>query len=217
MSIRGLTVKQRIELHIISKNGCWITNYKGGNSRPRIFINGKHHVLARAAYEVYKGTIPEKMCVCHTCDNGLCINPDHLFLGSQLDNIADRQQKNRQAKGSSNGHAKLTESQVAQIRDLLAERKLTHRQIADKFGVNPSIICTINTGKSWTHVDGIRIGAKINPRRVNAKLDDDKVKQIKKLLAEGMSTVKIGQLFGVATSTIGSISRNQAWTHVNPD
>ena len=215
MTTRGLTVKQRIELHIISKDGCWITDYKGGKTRPKIIINGKHHQLSRAAYQAYKGAIPEKMCVCHTCDNGLCINPDHLFLASQAENIADRQQKNRQAKGSAVGISKLMESQVEEIRDLLAEGKLTTRQIAEKFGVYSSLISSINTGKIWSHVE--EIGAKINTRRVNAKLDESKVKHIKKLLSEGMSASKIGELYGVGKSTIAAINQNRTWTHVNPE
>jgi DNA-binding CsgD family transcriptional regulator len=215
MTTRGLTIKQRIEVHIISRDGCWITDYKGGKTRPKIIINGKSHQLARAAYEAYKGVILENMCVCHSCDNGLCVNPEHLFLGTHAENMLDRDTKNRQAKGSGVGVSKLTESQVEEIRDLLAEGKLTTRQIADKFGVFSSTISMINKGERWNHVEGI--GDKINPKRTNAKLQKAQVKQIKKLLAEGMSTAKIGELFGVGKSTITAINQNRSWTHINPE
>jgi len=210
---QNLQIKERIEACIISKDGCWLTKYTGG--RPKIRINGKNHLLARKVYEVYKSVSPGNMLVCHTCDNPHCINPEHLFLGTHKDNMLDRNRKGRQAKGSRHGHAKLTETQVMKIRDLLSEKTLRICQIAEIFGVKPGIISDINTGKKWTHVQGI--GARINLRRSNAKLNDDQVKQIKKMLFEGISTRKIGQQFGVDHKTIVAIRQNKTWVHISFD
>jgi len=210
------TIQERIESRIISRNGygCWLTTYTR-RGRPQIFVGGKTRILSRVVYEVYKGVSPGDLFVCHNCDNRHCINPEHLFLGTHTDNMLDRDRKNRQPKGSAVGNSKLTESQVMEIRDLLAKGNLTGKQIGDIYNVHQCTISYINTGKTWTHIDGV--GAKINTWQFNRKLDDDKVKQIKKLLAEGMSSRKISELFGVGKSTLGSIRQNRTWTHINPE
>jgi len=75
---------------------CWLWNGATDiRGRGRIMVDGKLKLASRVAYEVFTGEIPESMNVCHTCDNPLCVNPFHLFLGTQVDNIKDRESKNR--------------------------------------------------------------------------------------------------------------------------
>lgn len=212
MAKHNLSIKERIESHIVCKNNCWTTDYKIHNGRPTIGINGKNFVLSRIVYEIYKGISPNNLFVCHTCDNPLCINPDHLFLGTPADNTLDCKRKNRLAKGSHHGRAKLTETQVIEIRNLLLQKTLTIRQISKIFDVSSSTISSINVGKHWTHVEGI--GSKLESRHTRAKLNDANVKQIKQLLAEGMSLRKIAKQFGVVPQTISDINHNKSWTHV---
>jgi DNA-binding Xre family transcriptional regulator len=215
MAIHKLSVKERIESRIVSKDNCWLTAYTHSKGRPEISINGKSHILSRVVYEVYKGKHPGNLFVCHSCDNPLCINPDHLWLGTAADNRLDCKKKNRQAKGSTMGNSKLTEVQVSEIRDLLAKKEFSHKQIGQRFGVSGRTVSSINAGTTWTHVEGI--GSQIAVERVTTKLDVEKVKQIKRLILEGMGTTKISNLFGVTKQTISCIKFGKIWKRVTLD
>jgi DNA-binding XRE family transcriptional regulator len=103
----------------------------------------------RVAYEVYRGPIPDGMHVCHKCDNRICVNPDHLFLGTHAENMADMSKKNRQARGADNGSAKLTEIDVRAIR---AENSKSQSELGKDYGVSQSYISKIKRRESWKHV-----------------------------------------------------------------
>jgi DNA-binding XRE family transcriptional regulator len=149
---RGLSTEERIEKHIVSKDDCWLTDFSSANNYPETLINGKKTRISHFIYKLHKGEIPEGMCICHTCDNTKCVNPDHLFLGTHQDNVKDKVKKNRQAKGSKHGKAKLNEEKVLEIQKLLAEKNLTQKEIGKKYGVHEQAISEIKRGKNWSHV-----------------------------------------------------------------
>jgi hypothetical protein len=108
----------------------------------------------RLAYELTFGPIPKDICVCHICDNPPCCNPNHLFLGTVLENNRDRKLKGRSPIGSRNVKAKLTEEQVLEIRKRYSE---THNDISDmasEYGISPNEMYRVITGKTWRHVPG---------------------------------------------------------------
>jgi len=112
-------------------------------------ISGTAVTLAhRYSYQLHYGINPEKMFVCHTCDIPACVSPDHLFLGSYLDNINDMNNKKRQAWGEKNGHSKLTANQVIGIKELL-RYGVTPTQIAKAYGLSHPTIHNIKTGTTW--------------------------------------------------------------------
>lgn len=117
---------------------------------------GKHRRAHRVAYALTYGSIPRGMFVCHKCDVPLCCNPDHLFAGTQFDNMRDMVRKGRNAKhpyqrGETNAYAKLTEGQIREIRACRA-RGLTFGQIGKKFSIRTSHAYNIVNRIQWGHV-----------------------------------------------------------------
>lgn len=105
----------------------------------------------RVAFEMHKGAIPSGMFVCHRCDNPICVNPDHLFLGTHAENMRDRNAKRRQAGaiGETNGRAKLSAQDILSIK---GERG-PQEQLAQKYGVSSSHISRIRRGETWRHLE----------------------------------------------------------------
>lgn len=116
-------------------------------------VSGRKYVAHRLAFQVATGTDPGEFLVCHSCDNRLCCNPAHLFLGTPHDNTRDMWNKGR-AKwlvGSAKHCAKVTEEQVRVIRRRLAVGE-AQKDLALEFGINRRSISAINTRRYWKHV-----------------------------------------------------------------
>lgn len=153
---KGTTLLERIHTKCISlDNGCieWTGWAPGGYGRIR--WKDKRVAVHRVIYEMNFGPIGD-LCVCHTCDNPRCVNPDHLFAGTRADNNADKTRKGRQAKGPGHGvrgekshFAKLTPEQVKSIRSM---RGIPQHRIATKFGVSQPQISNIMSNKRWSHI-----------------------------------------------------------------
>jgi transposase len=106
----------------------------------------------RVAFELVHGEIPEGMMVLHTCDNTLCCNPAHLYLGDHVQNMrdmVDRQRRKGVAAGSSNGRSKLSQEQAAEIRAIYADGSLSQEKIAARYGVSQFAISAIVRNKRY--------------------------------------------------------------------
>ena len=107
----------------------------------------------RVAYEEVVGPIPDGLFVLHKCDNRGCVRPDHLFLGTQLDNMRDCSRKGRKPGvprfGEQNPQSKLTADDVKEIRRI--GKSMSQQKIANMFGVSQTLIGLILRGKSWSH------------------------------------------------------------------
>jgi len=135
----------------VDDNGCWncTSHSLGSTGYPRIFFNKKITPISRVYHEKYKGKIPKGHMVRHTCDNPACINPSHLLAGTHQDNVDDKVRRGRQPRGESSGRAKLTESQVREIRKLANPSPTL---LGRKYGVSDTTIIDIRKGKIWKHV-----------------------------------------------------------------
>lgn len=139
---------------------CWIwlgsrnTEESGGHGRIRDYV-AKRNVLAhRLAYEVHhRVKLEPTVKVLHRCDIGACVNPAHLFLGSQADNMADMKAKGRghDNRGDGNGNARLTGDDVRYIREQLAKGR-SQRSLSLTFRVTARMIGLIARGQAWTHI-----------------------------------------------------------------
>lgn len=135
---------------------CW--NWTAGKDKDmygkfsiRIFRKVTHIRAHIYSWELFSGIQPvEGICVCHTCDNPSCVNPQHLFLATNAGNTRDKVNKGRQAKGETNGQSKLTEAQVIKIRELCFTT--TGAQLSKLFGVSHSVISAIIRRKTWRHI-----------------------------------------------------------------
>ena len=129
-------------------SGCWLwlgaLNAHGYGTIRNDLISGR--LAHRYSWALANGkTIPNDTFVCHACDNPACVNPDHLFLGTQKDNMRDMHRKGRNAPSPT---TKLTENQVREIRKSTDRNK----DIADRYGMNPSTISNIRARRIWSHV-----------------------------------------------------------------
>ena len=129
---------------------CWIwTGANNGKGYGQVTFDGKRQLAHRVIWQVFRGEIPEGKFVCHTCDTPACVNPDHLFLGTNADNIKDSYNKGRSnQQGEHNGNRKLTSEQVSEIR----ASSESCRVLARRFGIGKSQVSNIKTGVKWTNL-----------------------------------------------------------------
>jgi len=144
------TLEERFLAKVQKTDSCWlwtasIRNYGYGQigNRP-----GPPIPAHRVSYELYKGPIPAGIFVLHCCDNPPCVNPDHLFLGTQKDNIRDAAEKGRTARGERKKNAKLTRQGVSEMRAARLNGA-SLKSLAIRYGVCFQTCSDVCRGKTW--------------------------------------------------------------------
>lgn len=156
MTKHNLSFEDRFMLYVQKSdnpNGCWEwTGSKLPNGYGGFEIKHKKYLSHRVSYALFINMIPDGLEVLHKCDNKSCVNPSHLFLGTQKDNMQDMKNKNRQArmKGETNGSHKLIKQEIYKIREMIEQKFYTQKELANMFGVNEKTIRRIKLGKTWS-------------------------------------------------------------------
>lgn len=137
--------------------GCWLWT---GQKHPQGYgfldiknSSNKRVVLiaSRVIWEWENGPIPDGMQVCHSCDNPPCVNPAHLFLGTNQDNIDDKVAKGRQMKGEAVPNSIVTEAEVIEMRRRHAAGEM-QKDLAVEFGISRPTMSNIIRGVTWKHL-----------------------------------------------------------------
>lgn len=136
---------------------CWIwTGSSDGNGYGCLVIKGKSVGAHRVSYNLHAGEIPTGQKVLHHCDTPKCVNPSHLFLGTDADNNADMVAKgrNKPQRGSDNGNAILTDDDVRDIKRLYRKgvRGFGAASLGKRYGVSDYAIFNIVRGTGWKHL-----------------------------------------------------------------
>lgn len=133
----------------IDSNNCWNWTKSMVNTGYGVIGSGRRTFLAhRTMWESIHGELAPTEFVLHKCDNRKCINPNHLFVGTHSDNMADMVSKNRHSHGDRHSQSKLTEDQVREIK----KSSSTNKEEAIKNQVTPSLISKIRHSVVWSHV-----------------------------------------------------------------
>lgn len=134
--------------------GCWKWTAGLVKGYGQFKLCGKHYLAHRIAYFLANGQVEEGLCVLHRCDNPACVNPDHLFAGTNQDNANDMVYKGRAArqKGSSHGSSKLIEDEVIEIRSRYADGGISQDAIGLEFGVSQRLVSHIVNRENWKHI-----------------------------------------------------------------
>ncbi len=145
-----MTTQERFWSKVNKTGTCWLwTRPPGTNGYGQFWAHGKNVSAHTFAYRIQCGD-PGDRFVLHTCDNRLCVKKDHLFLGTQADNIADKVAKNRQARGEKHGMSKLSDAQRDSITSdprIRQRGRMTH--YARKYGVTcAAISILVGRGRS---------------------------------------------------------------------
>lgn len=154
------TIEERFWPKVEKTNSCWLwagssvksnlqEHFRYGNFRVGKMTKYAH----RVSWELHNGSIPEGMCILHKCDNPLCVNPKHLFLGTHADNMKDMSTKGRggvqDQVGEKNHYAKLTWETVREIRRRYATGEEFQKDIAKDYNIERSLISMIVNYKVW--------------------------------------------------------------------
>lgn len=130
-------------------DACWHWTGAGkGNGYGHCTINRKNVTAHKAAFQLFKGEVPDGFDVCHTCDNRSCVNPGHLFLGTRAENMADAMAKGR-TDGGNRKH--LTEKQIQEVRRRIIRGEQSS-QIAQALNIHHGTISKIKGGKCYVGI-----------------------------------------------------------------
>lgn len=149
--------KEPIRFKISSSNCYEVTSHKvGSHGYPQVQHKRQTTPAHRKIYEECFGEIPHNLVVRHKCDNRLCVNPEHLEIGTYKDNNHDAIKRGRNAFGERNSQAKLSDSKVREIKSVFYQSEVDKslmNELSRKYNVHINTLYDIYYNKTWKHVE----------------------------------------------------------------
>lgn len=223
MSPEKLTAEQieRFWGRVQKSDGCWVWMGKPDKDGYGIMrIGGRKAERAhRLSWIIDRGPIPEGLWVLHHCDNPTCVRPDHLFLGTAMDNAVDcnRKGRRRPSKGEDCYNAKLSKADVAKIVKEYIPIVMTQDMLAKKYGVSQATISHVLRGGHWKHVDRktVRLPRTVThascPARAK-KISAEIAAKIRAAYVRGkVSQQSLADRFGIAQTMVSNIIIGKNW------
>lgn len=200
---------------VVIQEGCWgwkaSINHRGyGTMR---FKNKKMNAH-RVSWIIHTDIDPKDKNVCHSCDNRLCCNPKHLFLGTQQDNINDMMRKGRKKplKGEKCPWAKLTEKDIHMMLALF-EKGHTNKSVGALFNIHGATAGEIKRGEIWGHIgDRSSIIKKGTHMR---RLNKDTALLVKQRLLNNEKVSDLAKEYKLSSGSIHNIKKEKTWKNIN--
>lgn len=191
----------------VTESGCWIWLGQITRQGYGVATFGGEQIRAhRLAYRAYHGGIQSGLSVCHKCDTPACVNPTHLFAGTHAENMADKKEKGRQARGADISASGLSDDQVRQI----YASSQTIKEICRRFGLGRGTVQSIKSGRTWQHVtQGVPRGA--DGRGI--RMTEDKILAI---FHEPGRHIDIAEKFKVSKAVVSQIKLRRRYKGILP-
>lgn len=208
------------KVNIGDPNECW--EWQAGKQHSgygNFSLRGQGVRAHRVSWALANGPIPKGRLILHRCDNPPCVNPNHLFDGSQADNMHDMSNKGRSPCGEKSAVTDFTEEEIYSIRCRYA-RGETQRELAEEFRVAQSTIGRIVRFEVWEDVGGPKVSASTRITRRGAAgetngravVSEKQANLIRHLYATGEFTQQeLGNRFGISRQAVGAIVRKETW------
>jgi len=141
----------QIEDSVDKTQSCWVWTKSTRAGYGQVMVDGKRWSAHRLFYTLHKGPIPDGKLVCHTCDNKLCVNPEHLYVGTHVDNNNDTYLRNRMPNKQGYNAKNVVKLDLAEALEIKYS-KTPSSILEEMFGINQSQISRIRNGKTWKNI-----------------------------------------------------------------
>lgn len=215
------TPEARFWAKVTKGEGCWEWQAHRNAKGYGVLGMASHRtrLAHRFSWEIHSGPVPDGLYVCHHCDNRACVRPDHLYVGTQRDNVRDCAARGRigmwtkpdSYRGDANSRTKIPDGIVLEMRRLYATGQWTQAALAERFAVPGKQAQDLISGRKRTHLPMPSYRPRTRDER-GCKIGDAAAAEIVRRYAGGESLPRLGAAFGVCQASVYKVIRAAAGT-----